>query len=156
LSSAPIGRILFLCGTPQGNKVLNPTKIPEWILKNKMYFRRFIQRLFDCEATVDKNYRAIGISMAKSDDLMENGLEFFNQLKYYLFKYYKIITSKPFTESKINKRKDDIKTRQIRLKIRRRKSLEIFCKRIGFENETKQHKLILSLKDIGTPGRGGN
>ena len=145
-NNKPIARVLFLCGVPAGNKVMQNLQIPSWILNNKFYFTRFIQRLFDCEGSVSKNEIGIELNMSKSEDLIQNGIEFFNTIKFYLSKYHDIKTCNPFINAKINRRKDNIKTHQVRIKIRERRSAEIFSKKIKFENLTKQRKLILSLK----------
>jgi hypothetical protein len=146
LNNKPIGRILFLCGAPIGNKVLNSTKIPPWILDDKIFFTRFIQRLFDCEGCVDTYSKCIEINMSKSENLINNGFDFFNQIKNHLSKYYGINSTNPFTINRINKRKDSIITKEIKFRIKGKTSLELFKKCINFENRVKQQKLILILK----------
>ncbi len=142
INNKPISRILFLCGVPAGNKVLQQTKIPNWVLSNKLYFTRFIQRVMDCEGCVDVVNKYIELNMSKSEDLMDNGYEFFNSIKKYLLKYYGIKTTNPFTISHFNLRKDGIKTKQIKIKIKNKESLNTFYKSIGFEGIKKHQKLI--------------
>ena len=137
--------ILFLFGAPKGNKVLQPFKIPNWILEDKEFFRRFIQRLFDCEGTPDCE-GAIMIEMWKSQELLDEGLEFFQSIKLKLKEYFDIETSNPFTYKTNKIRKDGIKTVPIIIKIRRKDSLAKFFKHIGFENVEKQRRLSLFMR----------
>ncbi len=141
VNNKPISRILFLCGVPSGNKVLQPTKIPNWILSNKSYFTRFIQRIMDCEGCVDTVNKYVELNMSKSEDLMDNGYELFNNIKKHLLKYYVIQTTNPFTETRYNLRKDGVKTKAIKIKIKRKEAVKRFYKYIGFSNKTKQQKL---------------
>jgi len=136
---------LYLFGAPGGNKVLQPFKIPHWILDDKESFRRFIQRLFDCEGWPDSE-GAILIEMWKSQDLLNEGIDFFQSIKSKLKEYFDIDTSDPFTYSTNKMRKDGIKTVPIRLKIRRKDSITKFFKEIGFENFEKQRKLSLFMR----------
>ena len=141
INCKPISRILFLCGVPAGNKVLQPFKIPKWIFGNKNYFRRFVQRLFDCEGSATVSTRTIEIQMYKDQKLFNNGLKFFLGIKRGLNNYYDIHTTNPFTQKKVNTRKDGIKTKAIRLKIRRLESVVKFAKYINFETASKRKNL---------------
>lgn len=141
INCKPIARALFLCGVPAGNKVLQPTKIPIWILQNSDYFKRFVQRLFDCEGSVSVNDKAIEIQMYKNEKLLKNGFKFFYDIKRGFKKHFDIVTSKPFTEKRVNIRKDGIRTKAIRLKIKNSDSLVKFWKYINFETPSKQKNL---------------
>lgn len=134
--------ILYLFGAPAGNKVLQPIKIPDWILNNKKFFKRFIQRLFDCEGTVDL-WGAIKLEMWKSQENLEEGFEFFQTIKKKLKEYFDIDTTNPFTNARTNMRKDGIGTKPMIIKIKRKDPLAKFFKHIGFENAKKQRKLSL-------------
>ena len=133
---------LFLnsIGVPRGNKVLNKFLIPEWIMKDKLKFARFINRLFCCEAHVDINYPSIDIRMYKSSKLINDGIEFFNQIKNGLDKHYRIISTNPFLSGN-NIRKDGVHTYGIRLKIKRKDSLKKYKEFINLENKEKSNQL---------------
>ncbi|MBD3361510.1 hypothetical protein GF358_01830 [Candidatus Woesearchaeota archaeon] len=137
-----MARILNLCGAPSGAKVLKKFNIPEWIISDKTYFKRFISRLFSGEGTVDQKYNFIEIQMHKSTNLIADGKKFFTQIKDNLEKHFGIITTNPFTDTVVSYRKDGIQTKPIRLKIKRKQSLIDFAKHIGFEDNNKQQKLI--------------
>jgi len=145
VNSKVISRVLFSFGAPVGNKVLNPLKIPKWILNDKRFFRRFIQRLFDCEGTVDSQ-GAIELQMWKSQALKDQGFEFFNSIKSHLKEYFDIETTNVFTDKRTNLRKDGIRTMALRMKIRRKGDIEKFFKHINFENNEKKHKLQLLVR----------
>ncbi len=141
VNNKPLARILKLIGVPAGSKVLSNFKIPEWILEEKKFFKRFINRLFSCEACVDLTSKCIEIKMYKSEDLIDGGISFFNDISIYLYKYFSIKTTRPFLEGRISVRKDGIKTRGIRLKIKNRDSLKKFKQFIGFEDKNKKMRL---------------
>ena len=141
INNKPISRVLFLCGIPVGNKVTQEFKIPSWIMSNNLYFKRFIQIVIDCEGSVDTKSKYVELQMSKSEDLLETGFDFFNGIKSKLFKYFKIETTKPFTIKAFNLRKDGIRTKPIKMKIKRKESVIRFYRTIGFENENKMKKL---------------
>jgi len=68
---------------------------------------------------------------------------FINEIKFYLDKYFDIKTTEPFTGNTFNIRKDGIKTRPIRLKIKNRDSLLGFRDFIGIEDPAKMSRLKL-------------
>jgi len=143
INCKPIARVLKLIGVPTGSKVLTRFNIPPWILKDKRLFSRFINRLFSCEGSVDINSKCVEIQMYKSENLVKDGLRFFNEIKFYLDKYFDIKTTEPFTGNTFNIRKDGIKTRPIRLKIKNRDSLLGFRDFIGIEDPAKMSRLKL-------------
>lgn len=154
INNKRIARLLFLCGVPYGNKVFQQLEIPNWILSNKLYFKRFVQRLFDCEGTVDVDNKYVEICMSKNDDIINNGYEFFDQIRYRLLKYYGIVTTNVFTVSTPNRRKDDLITRQMKFKIKRQDSVLKFSRSIGFETRRKQQKLIVIARSIENSRKG--
>lgn len=147
INNKPIARILFLCGVPAGNKVLQSFSVPEWILENKIFFRRFIQRVLDCEGCVDTKGKYIELQMYKSEELLGDGFIFFKEIKKKLLKHYGIETTNPFTETRFNLRKDGIKTKAVRMKIKRKEDVIKFHKYINFENISKREKLDKIVKD---------
>jgi hypothetical protein len=77
VNNKPLGRTLKLIGVPAGNKVLSCFQIPNWILKNKLFFSYFINRLICCEGNVDLFSKCIELRMHKSLDKIDDGIEFF-------------------------------------------------------------------------------
>jgi hypothetical protein len=141
-----LAKVLILAGTPAGAKVKQSFRIPNWILKNKKFFRRFISRLYSCEGCVDRKSPWIGIEMWKTLDKMEDGMLFFHDIKSGLEKHFRIITSNPFTckiKPTLPKR---VETAPIRITIRRKDSVKRFFKYVGFDDKNKQFKLEQSIK----------
>lgn len=141
INNKPLARVLKLIGVPTGAKVLSNFSIPQWILKDKRLFSTFVNRLFSCEGSIDLQNRFIEIKMYKSLDLIEDGINFFKDIKDHLNKYFQIKTTNPFLEGRTNIRKDGIKTKGIRLKIKNEESLENFRRYIGFEDKDKANRL---------------
>ena len=154
----PLARVLFLCGVPPGNKVMQEFKVPEWIITNKNNFREFVRRLFTCEGSVwvGSSY-GVKIEMWKHEDIFDSGVVFFNQIKDGLDVYFGIKTSNVFTIKHRNVKKDGKATMALRLYIKRKDSLYKFYRCIGFDNYKKQNRLkeLLSRWDdgnvVGTP-----
>ncbi len=143
----PLARVLILAGVPAGAKVLSGFSIPVWIKKNRECFKAFISCLFDAEGCVDKNSKCIEIKMHKSETALKNGFDFMNEIKEGLQIHFGIVSTLPFLGSSFTLRKDGIKTRGIRLKIKRKDSLKRFRDEIQFGNSEKQDKLEKILKN---------
>ncbi|MEK6924718.1 MAG: hypothetical protein AABW71_00590 [Nanoarchaeota archaeon] len=145
---APVARILYLAGVPAGQKVLQKFDLPNWIKEDKDYFRRFCQRLFTCEGSINyelgRNPR-VGINMWKCEEYLNQGRIFFEDISDLMKKYFDI-DSKVSVGSSKNLRKDGIITRPVYILIPSKSTL-IFHKKIGFEGE-KQNRLsnILNTK----------
>lgn len=137
----PLIRILRLLGAPAGAKVLTKFSIPEWVLNDKDLFARFVNRLFSCEGSVDLSSKCIEIQMYKSENLIEDGLNFFAQIKSYLNEYFGIKTTNPFLDNTFNLRRDGVRTRPVRLKIKNRDSLIKFRDFVGIEDPAKTLRL---------------
>jgi len=147
VNNKPLARILKLIGVPYGAKVLIDFRIPDWIIKNKELFSRYINRLFSCEGCVDLQNRYIEIKMYKRIELLEEGISFFKDIKQNLSVYYEISTTNPFFEKRCNLRKDGIKTKGVKLKIKKKDSLMKFRKYIGFDDPAKKIKLNRILEE---------
>ncbi|MBT3304013.1 hypothetical protein HN592_01715 [Candidatus Woesearchaeota archaeon] len=141
VNNSPLARVLKLLEVPAGAKVLSSFSIPDWILADKTLFGRFINRLVSCEGSVDVKNKCIDIRMSKSEDLIVDGLSFFKDIQNYLWNYFEIKTTNPFLDRSFNLRKDGIKTKTIRLKIKRKESLITFNKFIGIDDKIKNKKL---------------
>ena len=141
INNKPLVRVLEKVGVPIGAKVFTPFPVPAWILKDKALFSRFINRLFSCEGNVDLYSKCIEFRMFKSVDLLQNGLDFFHEIKSNLEEYFAIKSTKPFLYGKTNMRKDGRETRGIRLKIKDKGSLLNFKRFVGFDDQSKQKRL---------------
>lgn len=137
INNKPLARVLDLLGVPTGSKVLIEFNIPRWITNDRRCFGRFVNRLFSCEATVDLKYKFIEIKMHKCEKLIRNGILFFMDIKSNLQKHFNIISTEPFLDNSLSIRKDGVKTRPVRLKIKRKDSLNSFRKYIMFDDEKK-------------------
>jgi hypothetical protein len=141
-----LAKLLILVGTPAGAKVNQAFRIPKWILENKKFFRRFISRLYSCEGCVDRKTPWIGIEMYKNEKLLEDGIKFFQDISNGLYKFFDIVTSKPFPYNSISIRKDGIITIPVKITIRRKDSVKRFFKFVGFDDKNKQLKLKRSIR----------
>jgi len=143
----PIARALYLFGVPTGAKVLKKFLIPKWILSNKVFFASFVRRLFDCEGTIDMKSKYIEIQMYKNTKIIEDGIDFFQEIKENLDKYFNIKSTNPFLDNARSHRKDGIKTRPVRLKIKKKDSLKNFAHYINFDTLYKKERLDFILKE---------
>jgi len=155
LNCNQLGRVMFCCGVPRGAKVLTSFDFPQWISEDKECFRRFIQRLFDCEGTLDVNSPGIELRMWKENDVLENGLIFFETMKSSLHRHFDIICNNIFVTDS-NLRKDGKVTRCLRLKIRRMEEFVKFYREIGFETKAKQDKLLQLIQKIEQRKKSGS
>ncbi|MEK6913259.1 MAG: RtcB family protein [Nanoarchaeota archaeon] len=83
--SASLAILLYLLGTPEGNKAKQDYKIPEWIMNSpKWYKRLFLASLFGAEMSTPKtmlngfNFYVPVFSLNKTDKL--HGIYFVNQI----------------------------------------------------------------------------
>ena len=151
----PLARVLHLLGVPTGRKIKKEFLIPKWILGDKGCFRIFVRRLFDCEGcvSVEGSSSFISIEMWKSEEFLNNGIEFFKEIKKGLNKHFDICTTNVFLNGVVVNRGNGLKVRGVRLRIKRLKSLVNFYKEIGFDNHVKQNKLkdVLMIKGWDGP-----
>jgi hypothetical protein len=140
INCKPLGRVLKLMGVPAGPKVFIPFQIPRWIIKDKNMFSRYINRLFSCEGCVDVSSKAIELRMHKSENLLDEGIEFFKSIQSGLMHHFGIRSTKPFLGG-FTLRKDGIKTISMRLKVKNKESVIKFSEFIGIEDPIKRAKL---------------
>lgn len=86
LDSVPLANLLSFLGAPVGDKIITPYSMPEIVKHgNKLIKREFLRAMFGCEGYGPKikkmNFEAVSLRMNKSNELRENMLEFFNELK---------------------------------------------------------------------------
>lgn len=136
----PLGRTLALLGVPIGAKVFSAFRIPGWVLDNKEYFRRFMDRFFSCEGCVDVYSKCLDMNMYKHEPLLDANKVFFEDIKEGLERHFGIISTNPFVKG-CSVRKDGRITRGVHLKIRRKAAIRLFAEKIGIEHKEKRKKL---------------
>ncbi len=80
-----VTQLRFL-GTPVGDKVVTPYKIPNWVMYGTKFVKReFLRSLYGCEGyspkIKHKNFEAVTLRMHKSRKLKQNMIEFYEQIK---------------------------------------------------------------------------
>ncbi len=150
INCSPVARILFLCGVPSGQKVLQEFGIPAWIKVNKKCFKIFARRVFSCEGSImhekKRKIPQIRINMQKAENIKDT---FLVELASYLKKHFNI-SSSIRKQNYFNLRKDGVKTTPTRMYITG-ESVFRFCKKVGFEG-TKQERLMNILGLSGSAG----
>ena len=120
-------------GVPKGDKMITTFDIPNWIKKNKEFSREYLRIAYLCEGSKykqSKNIRTIKINLNKSEDLIEDGLNFMKSLKFLLNKFN--IETTNMWVGKGNKRIRDGKfTKYMAFKIKTN-SLNKFINEIGW------------------------
>ena len=134
-----ICRFLSDIGVPKGNKVKKQFQIPEWIARDKKYSREYLRTAFDCEGSIwFEKQPKIRFGMCKIEELLENGIEFLEQMKSMLEEFD--INSTKTWLIKGNNRKDGKITKGLYFKLKQT-SLKQFAKEIGFSDRFKKQKL---------------
>lgn len=141
ISNRPFSRILYLFGTPVGNKVLVPFSVPPWISNNKDFSKVYLQTAFDCEGSAWKEGRSIKIRFRihKAKNLIKNGIRFLEEIKSMLSNF-DIKTSKIWMGHG-NYRKDGIETKYLCFNIIN-EDIPVFKKEIGFGLKNKNEILM--------------
>lgn len=138
----PLGRLLSKIGVPFGEKVSQGYPVPQWIVRDKDCFARFVQRYFDCEGTVDLTSKAVSISTFKKPLFLNSGKEFMGQICAALKAHFGIKTCQPFVASRKQYRKDGSFTQGIYLKVKSKDAVNRFAQSIGFETAYKAESLL--------------
>ena len=134
-----ICRFLEKIGTPKGSKVTKNFLIPNWIKNNKELSREYLRVAFDCEGSIwFEKQPKIRFGMCKIEELLENGIEFLEQMKSMLEEFD--INSTKTWLIKGNNRKDGKITKGLYFKLKQT-SLKQFAKEIGFSDRFKKQKL---------------
>lgn len=146
-----ICRFLEKAGVPKGSKVTKSFLIPNWIKENKEFSREYLQIAFDCEGSIwFEKQPKIRFGVCKTKDLLDNGLQFLEEMKSMLRKFE--INSTETWLIKGNERKDGKTTKGLYFKIKQA-SLRQFAKEIGFSDRFKKQRLSTGFKDT-TPRAG--
>jgi len=143
-NSSSLAFLLYLLGTPAGNKAEKDYNIPEWIMNSpKWYKRLFLASLFGAELSSPKtmtghkfNFYGLIFTMSKRDSM--HGLNFVNQIS-------SILEEFGVKSVLIKSREDELngtKSTRIRLMIHSSsENLIKFFSRINYEYNKKKRKL---------------
>ncbi|MBW2984138.1 hypothetical protein KY361_03430 [Candidatus Woesearchaeota archaeon] len=136
-----IGRFLEKIGVPKGSKVTKSFLIPKWIKIDKELSREYLRIAFDCEGSIWFEKQAkIRFGMCKIEELIDNGFQFLEEMKFMLGKLG--INSTKTWLIKGNKRKDGKITKGLYFKIKQG-SLNKFSREVGFTDRFKNQRLSL-------------
>jgi len=137
-----IGQLLHLVGVVHGRKTVKEMYVPDWIRKGSDEIKTsFIRALFDDEGSVviGKLQRFISISMYKDVELIQNHIDFLNEIR-------QILTELGIKPTKLVYKKDYKNTKEFGFRILSFESLSGFMKTINFTHLLKHKKLIEVLK----------
>ena len=143
-NSKELAKFLYEAGLPKGNKTRNIFQIPEWIMIGSDEIKSaYLRGLFDTDGEIHQEKKTfrwlISLEQYKSEDILEQGIIFMQQIKE-LLNSLNIITS-PVRKNRYNIRNDGTKSVGLKLSIEE-KGFENFYKYIGFNNIKKKEKLI--------------
>ncbi|MAG19854.1 hypothetical protein CL618_00265 [archaeon] len=127
------GKLLNRLGTPNGDKMLIKFDIPEWIKKDKKLSREYLRIAFLCEGSKykhSKNTERIKFNLNKTEELLDEGLNFIESIKLLLKQFNIETTNTRITKS--NKRKKDGKITKSMIFQIRSNSFDKFIKEIGW------------------------
>ena len=131
-------------GVPRGCKVIKNFLIPSWIKNNKGFSREYLRIAFDCEGSIwFEKQPKIRFGICKSEDILNNGFQFLEEMKFMLSKFN--INSTKTWLIKGNRRKDGNITKGLYFKIKQN-SLKQFAEEIGFTDRFKKQRLSTAFK----------
>lgn len=110
---------LFKLGIPKGDKIIQRFHIPKWIYSSKAFSKEYLKIAFFCEGSnKEESGRTprIQINIAKSEELLESGLEFMNTLRKML-KNLGINTTRCYIAGKRLRKRDNKISRDIKFRI---------------------------------------
>ncbi|MCD4666694.1 hypothetical protein K8R47_02685 [archaeon] len=120
-------------GVPKGDKMVTTFDIPNWIKENKEFSKEYLKIAFYCEGCkykASKNSERIQFNLNKSEELLEDGLNFMKSLKYLLKNFDIETTSISLTKGNLRKR-DGKTTKTMKFNIRAN-SINKFINQIGW------------------------
>lgn len=108
---------LFKLGIPKGDKTITEYLIPKWIIDNKEFSKEFVKIAYLCEGSMKENRKnpRITISINKSENLLDSGLKFMEQMKKIL-DYHGIKTTNVGVYN-AKPRKDGVKVKMLRFRV---------------------------------------
>ena len=134
-------RFLESIGVPKGCKVKKQFLIPKWIKEDIEFCREYLTIAFDCEGSIwFEKQPKIRFGVCKVKELLDNGFEFIEELKFMLNMFD--VNSTNSWLIKGNNRKDGSVTKGLYFQIRQN-SLKRFAEEIGFTDKFKKQRLSL-------------
>jgi len=133
----PVCRVLNIIGVPDGNKIITPFEVPDWIVNNEECSKAYLQAAFDCEGSVWKECHRLKVrfKIHKAALFEDNALHFINQLRSML-SVLEVETTQPWSVAG-NTRKDGIRTKGYVFSIAS-DSLQAFRDNVGFKLPEKR------------------
>ena len=138
-----IGKILSSFGAPVGSKVLNRTRVPDWIISGPRGIKAaYLAALYDDEGYFrdSPNSRQIVFKAAKASHLRGNLMKYLETLRK-LLREFSIETSQIKTDQ-IKKRDDGIEMTSLRFWITSHKNFVLFSKSIPLLHKEKKRRLL--------------
>lgn len=114
-----ISKKLFNLGLPKGDKANQAFKIPNWISSSKSLSKEYLKIAFFCEGCFKESKNRtprIGINQAKTEEFLEDGINFMETLKKML-KYFDIRTTKCYISGKRIRKRDNKISKDIKFRI---------------------------------------
>jgi intein/homing endonuclease len=153
--SKPVALFLQEIGVPVGNKTNNPFKVPDFVYNGNLKMKRaYLRGLFDNEGTIYSNeYKRkirwkIALKMAKNQNILEDGIVFFEQIRKMLSEFG--VKTSTVNCNKLNIRKDGSQSINMRIAIEL-PSFRSFLMNIGFDHPEKSHKLKEAISTQNLP-----
>lgn len=154
ITNKPLCKLLYLCGTPDGNKTLKKLKVPLWVMNgDKETKRNYLKGLFNGEGSVNfQNNRRVRIQFDQCKDIeLIDDLEDFMESIRILLSQFGIKTTN-LIMYRGNKRKDGKNTKMLKFEIHgTRKNLKPiinYKKYIDFDDNKKKQKLSNSINKV--------
>ena len=115
-----ISQELFNLGVPKGDKVNQAFKIPKWIFCSKDLSKEYLKIAFFCEGCFKESKNRtprIAINLAKTEEFIEDGINFMEELKQML-KYFDIKATKCYISGNRIRKRDNKISKDIKFRIK--------------------------------------
>ncbi|HPD81924.1 MAG TPA: hypothetical protein PK357_02385 [Candidatus Pacearchaeota archaeon] len=116
--NAELCRELEKSGVPKGCKTTKKFSIPNWIKNNKKFLKEFVKVAYFCEGSMkesDRKNPRIIFHISKADFLLDNGIDFINEMIKIIHSFNIKTTSIGIYNRK--KRKDGVNVKELRFRI---------------------------------------
>jgi len=114
-----ISQELLNLGVPKGDKANQAFKIPKWIFYSKSLSKEYLKIAFFCEGCFKESKKRtprISINLAKTEDFIDDGIKFMEDLKKML-KYFDIRTTKCYISGNRIRKRDNKISRDIKFRV---------------------------------------
>ena len=143
INNASLTKFFISLGVPRGSKTNTRFIVPNIVKKSEECFKGFISGLFSGDGTVEKVSKdriAIAFEIWKRKDLFNNAIEFVEEIKFLLNKFFGI-DSFIIKPHRINVRVDGTISMPVKLRIKKTESIFKFAKEIKLLDKNKQMKI---------------